>query len=346
MKRVRFGVISASGMAESHMAAIRENSQAELKAVCDIDLEKARRSAEKFSLPQGSVYQNYRELLAREDVDAVVICTPDQLHRSMTEDALAAGKHVLCEKPMALTREDCAAMVDAGRKSSCKLMIGQICRYTPGFEKAKELIDQGAIGELFYVESEYAHDYRFVIPDASNWRADPQRSGFLGGGCHAVDLLRWTAGDPLGVTAYANKKMLRYLPTDDCTISILKFPHEVIGKVFVSIGCKRDYTMRSAFYGSKGTIVADNTSPFITLYQESLNGGELFGCGTEEIPIRYPVALGNHNTIGEIADFVEAIVTGKPVKTDALQGAATVAACLAVLDSVRLGAPVRPDYAF
>ena len=264
----------------------------------------------------------------------------------MTVDALQAGKHVLCEKPMALTRKDCAAMIRAGEESGRKLMIGQICRYTPGFRRAKELIDSGAIGELFFVESEYAHDYEKIIPDTSNWRADPLRSGFLGGGCHAVDLLRWIAGDPVEVMAYANKKMLTHLPTDDCTIAIMKFPHGVIGKVFVSIGCKRNYTMRSVFYGSKGTIIADNTTPHITLFQDSLGGGSYLGCESKELPIQCPVALGNHNTIGEIEDFVHAICTDVPVQTDARQGAATVAASLAVLESVQKGLPVAPDYTF
>lgn len=345
-KPVRFGVISASPMAESHMTAIRDNADAVLTAVCDIDLEKAQRAAAKFQLPPERVFADYHELLALQDVDAVVICTPDQLHRQMTVDALQAGKHVLCEKPMALTRKDCAAMIRAGEESGRKLMIGQICRYTPGFRRAKELIDSGAIGELFFVESEYAHDYEKIIPDTSNWRADPLRSGFLGGGCHAVDLLRWIAGDPVEVMAYANKKMLTHLPTDDCTIAIMKFPHGVIGKVFVSIGCKRNYTMRSVFYGSKGTIIADNTTPFITLFQDSLGGGSYLGCESKELPIQCPVALGNHNTIGEIEDFVHAICTDVPVQTDARQGAATVAASLAVLESVQKGLPVAPDYTF
>ncbi|RJW41227.1 Gfo/Idh/MocA family protein [Eisenbergiella tayi] len=344
MKKIKFGVISASGMAQNHMAAICENNRAELKAVCDIDLEKALAAAAKFSLPPENVYTDYRLLLEREEIDAVVICTPDQLHRQMTEDSLAAGKHVLCEKPMALTREDCSAMIRAGEESGKKFMIGQICRYTPGFQKARELIASGEIGELFYVESEYAHDYEKVIPDAGNWRADPKRSGFLGGGCHAVDLLRWIAGDPIEVMAYANKKMLTYLPTDDCTISIMKFPNGVIGKVFVSIGCKRNYTMRSVFYGSRGTIIADNTTPSLTLFKAGLEQGSFLGCESKEVPILYPIALNNHNTVGEIEDFVTAIAEDKAVSTDGRQGAATVAASLAVLESVKTGLPVKPDY--
>lgn len=345
-EKIRFGVISASGMAEGHMVAICDNQRAELVAICDIDLEKAQRVARRFKVT--AVYADYHELLARPDVDAVVICTPDQLHREMTLAALAAGKHVLCEKPMALTREDCAAMIQAGENSNKKLMVGQICRYTPGFKLAKQLIDRGEIGELFYVESEYAHDYSKILPDTNSWRADPLRSGYLGGGCHAVDLLRWIAGDVTEVMAYANKKMLTYLPTDDCTISIMKFPHDVIGKVFVSIGCKRDYTMRSVFYGSKGTIIADNTTPHLTVFKADVALGDSLFEGTERYatPILYPVALANHNTIGEIADFVNAIVEDLPIQTDVLQGAKTVATSLAVLESVTCGMPVRPDYEF
>ena len=159
--------------------------------------------------------------MERDDVDAVVVATPDQLHREMTMAALGAGKHVLCEKPMALTLEDCQAMIDASRNTDRKLMIGQICRFTPGFMRAKQLIDNGEIGELFFVESEYAHDYSKIPGTFSNWRLDPLRHGFLGGGCHAVDLVRWIAGNPYEVAAFANKKMLTDWPTDDCTIAIM-----------------------------------------------------------------------------------------------------------------------------
>lgn len=345
-KTVRFGVISASGMAQAHMAAIRDNRRARLAAVCDIDPDKARQVAEAFQV--ADIYTDYRDLLRNPDLDAVVICTPDQLHREMTVAALAAGKHVLCEKPMALTLEDCRAMIEAGRSSGRKLMIGQICRYTPGFRTAKNLIDKGEIGELFYVESEYAHDYSRILQGPHQWRSDPLRHGYLGGGCHAVDLLRWIAGDPYEVTAYANKKMLTFLPTDDCTISIMKFPDDVIGKVFVSIGCKRGYTMRSVFYGSRGTIIADNTTPNLTIFKDDVAPDDsLFAeLRRHETPILYPVALGNHNTTGEIADFTETILTDGPVKTDAMQGASTVAACLAAIESTRSGKPVAIRYDF
>ena len=336
MKKVKYGIIGC-GMGKSHMAGLKQNNDAELAAICDINPEILKTCSELY--PEAKACSDYREVLACPDVDAVVVAVPDQQHREISLAALDAGKHVLCEKPMALTLDDCRAMVEASRKTDRKFMIGQICRFTPGFIRAKELIDAGEIGELFFVESEYAHDYSKIPGKGNNWRLDPLRHGFLGGGCHAVDLLRWIAGNPYEVAAFANKKMLVDWPTDDCTIAIMKFPNDVIGKVFVSTGCKRNYTMRSVFYGSKGTIITDNTNPQMTVFKTDAS------CGFTT-PMLYPVSIKNHNTQGELASFTEAILQDKPVATDAFQGACTVAAALAAVRSSKSGQIEKISYDF
>ena len=189
-KILNVGVISCSGMAQSHMLAVQAHEQARLVAICDVDEEKLREAGEKLGVD--ARYTDYRDLLRHPGLDAVIIVTPDQLHREMVEAALAANKHVLCEKPLALTREDLCAIVEAGKRSDRKLMVGQICRFTPGFVAAKKLVDEGRIGELYFIESEYAHDYQEIL-SLNGWRSDPIRNGVVGGGCHAVDLLRWLA---------------------------------------------------------------------------------------------------------------------------------------------------------
>lgn len=336
-KILNVGVISCSDMAQSHMLAVKNHEQACLAAVCDVDEEKLREAGDKMGVE--ARYTDYRELLRHPGLDVVIIVTPDQLHREMVEESLNAGLHVLCEKPLALLREDLNAIVAASRASDKKLMVGQICRFTPGFAKAKELIDAGELGDIYYVESEYAHDYQDILSE-NGWRSDPDRNGVVGGGCHAVDLLRWIAGDPIEVTAYANHKMLPIVPYDDCTIAILRFENDVIGKVFVSTGCKRAYTMRSSFYGTKGTVVCDNTSPSITFYKsQEENPAEL-----EEREIEVDIA--NHNTFGEFRAFADAILNDKPVPTDALQGAKTIAACMAIVDSANERRTIAPDYNF
>jgi len=222
-------------------------------------------------------------------------------------------------------------------------MIGQVCRKAPGFVLAKKLIEDGEIGELFFVESEYAHDYS-RIPGVGNWRIDPVhlRHPIIGGGCHAIDLLRWLAGNPSEVYAYSNRKMLKDWPVDDCTVAIMKFPNEVVGKVFTSVGCKRTYTMRTVLYGSTGTIITDNTSEKITLMQEVVDENGKASIKTTELP----VDVNNHNVTAEIKELTEAILGRAPLITDGKEGASTVAVGCAIVESAATGKPVCPSYDF
>jgi len=223
--------------------------------------------------------------------------------------------------------------VRAVKRTGRKFMVGQVCRYAPGFVLAKRMVDRGDIGELYYVESEYAHSYKQAL-GVGGWRKDARREPFVGGGCHAVDLLRWIAGDALEVTAYANHKCLTDWPVNDCTVAIYKFNRDVIGKVMVSIGCTRPYTMRSVFYGTEGTIICDNTSPEIQLCSTgNLSGGPAFA--------KFPVNIASHNVSAEIDEFLDCILNDKPVAADEREGAKTVATCLAAVESARTGNPVK-----
>ena len=341
---LRMAVIGASGMARRHMEGILVNENSELVAICEINLERAKEAAEKLEIADKvKIYEDYMEMVKAEKIDAAVVVTPDGTHREIVVNLLNAGVDVLCEKPMALNLADCKAMIEAEKASGRKLMIGQVCRYTPAFIKAKELIDAGEIGELFYVESEYGHDYMHM--GDNHWRVDPERHPIVGGGCHAVDLLRWIAGDPEEVSAYSNHKLLPKWPIDDCTISIMKFPNDVIGKVMCSIACKRSsLAIRSQFYGTKGTILCDNGSPEMTLFKPVIDeNGVDHGGGA---PIKIEIDINNHNATAEIAEFIDILINDKPVKTTGIEGASTVAACLAAVESSKVGGPVKVKYDF
>jgi len=348
MDILKFGIVGCGGFGGAHILGLKNQKRARIVAVCDIDKEAVNKTVENFEL-EVDTYTDIDEMLEKSDIDAVVVATIDQAHREITVKALKAGKHVLCEKPMALTIDDCEAMVKAEDESGKKLMIGQICRMTPGFIEAKRLLDEGVIGELFYVESMYAHDYS-SFGNKGTWRGDPLRHIVIGGACHAIDLLRWIAGNPTETTAYSNSKVLTDIPTDDCTVAIFRFPNDVIGKVFTSSGCKRPYTMRTQLYGTKGTIVVDNTDNFITVYRERVVPGEkvldgAFGREQEnEVMVRYPIVLDNHNVTGEHTAFIDAVLNDKPVPTDGREGMATVKVCRAVIESADNRKTVFIDY--
>ena len=128
-------------------------------------------------------------------------------------------------------------------------------------------------------------------------------------------------------------------PVDDCTIAIYRFPNGVSGKVFVSIGCIRDYTMRSVFYGTRGTIICDNTSPTITLYEKEPADGRKFTA-----PEKIPVVINNHNVVAEIDVFVNALLSGEQMPITSMEGAATVAVACATVEAAKVGHPIQIRY--
>jgi len=344
MDSVGVGVIGL-GMGQSQLQAFRENPHTRVVGICDTDGARLRDVADQVHPDVAS--PDYRDLMARDDIGIVCVASPDPWHREHSVAALEAGKHVFCEKPLALDHADCEAIVRAADRAPGVFMIGQVCRFAPGFVTAKRLVEQGAVGDLFLVESEYAHDYTHV-GGVGGWRRDPRRHPVIGGGCHAVDLLRWMAGNALDACAFANHKVLTDWPVDDCTVAILRFSGDTIGKVMVSIGCRRDYTMRSCFYGTKGTIICDNTSTHITLYTQ---GAESLGLGmvgvSQGTPIQIAVGSQAKPVAAEVDHFVHLVTTGATNEMDAREGARTVATCLAIVESSRSGGrptAVRNDF--
>jgi len=335
MSRLKVGTI---GLRAGHPRQWEGSQLVETHAVCDTDQALLRSVAAECGAKLAS--PDYRDLVACPDLDILFIASPDQWHCEMACAAMKAGKHVLCEKPMVMTLDECERVVRTADATGAKFLVGQVCRFAPGFAAAKRLVAQGLIGELFFLESEYAHDYTH-IRGVGGWRTDPVRlrHPFLGGACHAVDLLRWVGGNVAEVFAHANRKVLTDWPVDDCTIAVMKFVEgNVLGKVFCGVGVKRPYTMRSVLYGTEGTIVCDNTSPEIQLASVKAFGHQRFAA--------IPVEIASHNKRAEMDVLARAILDGTEVALDAREGARTVATCLAAVQSAADGrpVPVRNDW--
>lgn len=340
MKKYRFGVLGLK-MGARWVEGVVRNPAAELAAVYDPNLEgcAAFLKLQKTEQLAPELVKSSENDFFKTDMDVVVVATPDHLHVPQSVRAMRQGCHVICEKPMAPTVADCKKIIEAAKKSRRWFMTGQVGRYTPGFRAAKQLIGDGVIGDLVFVESEYYHDYA-KVEGVGKWRSDPKirREGFIGGGCHALDLLRWLAGNPLEVHCYMNHKYLPTWPTNDTGVAIFKMPNNVIGKVFVSIGVKAGYSMRTVIHGTKGSIICDNTSDFLTLFNAKYKETGIPGMGGAW---KVPVAVNNHNVAAEVDEFVKCLQSGKRPSTDEYEGANTVAFGEAALTSAHTGRTVK-----
>ena len=338
MSQINIAVIGAGRIAHSHFAGLLNLPQCYRYAICDpCEDGRAEKLKEQYGVEKACA--DYKELIGDPKVDAVIVTTPDHTHCEIASAFLRDGKPVLLEKPMALKKEDCDELLKVSKETGTMLMVGQVCRYNHNFVQAKRLIETGALGDLVFVESEYAHSYE-LNPGTGNWRVHPDREAIIGGGCHAIDLLRWIAGNPTEVSAYANHKYLPDWPVNDTTIAIYKFPNDVIGKVFCSIGVKRVYTMRTCIYGTKGTLIFGNYDKTMTLYKA--NPEDIHSGFTK--PTVIPCNPKGHNMEAEIRDFVLAIQNGNQPPISPLEGASTVAVARATVESFTKGKPVKIKY--
>ena len=161
---VKVGIIGCGGIAnQKHMPSLKKLPDVEMVAFCDIIEEKAKAAAEKFGTPDAKVFTDYKELL-KLDLDVVHVLTPNKQHSFITVDALESGKHVMCEKPMAKTAEGARAMVAAAKETGKKLAIGYQHRMKPQARYAKEYIESGALGEIYY-----ANCYAIRRRGTPNW---------------------------------------------------------------------------------------------------------------------------------------------------------------------------------
>ena len=153
-KRLRIGIIGCGGIANGkHMPSIKAVDRADMVAFCDMIPERAEKAAKEYGTPDAKVYTDYQELLKDPTIDVVHVLTPNRSHAQLTIDALHAGKHVMCEKPMAKTAEDARRMVQAAKETCKKLTIGYQHRHKPESRFLKSVIERGDLGDIYYAKA-------------------------------------------------------------------------------------------------------------------------------------------------------------------------------------------------
>jgi predicted dehydrogenase len=265
---------------------------------------------------------SYDDVLRDSKIDAVVLATPHTRHPSQVAAAAARRKHVFCEKPFALSKEDAEAAIAACRSAGVALGIGQNRRFWPSIVKLKELISSGCFGTIMHAEGNYSHDLLAYQP-ADNWRSAPQETkagGMTGMGIHLLDCFSFLVGPMQSVSAISTRRILP-LPSGDTTAALLSFRDGATGTIATTL--KTPYVWRLTIYGSD-------------MWAESLSETRVVLCGLGQEPETTELPPTNHIATN-LESFASAALGQGAFHIDEAGILHTVAALEAVFRSAATG---------
>jgi len=299
MEKIKVGVMGLGWNGLLFCEKYAANPDCEFVAVCDPDDSRREPAVAKFGVKG---YTGY-EILDDSEINVISVHTPDHLHTEPFIKALEAGKHVFVEKPLANSLDDVLSMVRASRAHKDQVqLVGQILRFGKYFETVKEWIDNGTLGEICYVESDYIHDLRYQ-QFLEKWKIT-EEVPMLGGGCHALDLIRWlirdASGDICEVAAMSHHIAYKEMLADTSIATTYRFKSGAIGKVTTLYGgpTPRPFGFNLSVYGTKGAVVRDRLC--------------LDGMGEESMDIPEILYDPTFDFAPEVAHFINCIKEGNP----------------------------------
>ena len=264
MDRLRIGVIGLGWFGEIHCETLVGIPNIELAALCTRRPDRLAEQAKKFGVKK--TFTDFRAMLADKDIDAVSIVTMWDQHTEPAVEALAAGKHVFLEKPMASTVADCDKIIKASKKSKGILQIGHICRFNPRYRMAKQAIDEGRIGKIVALQS------RRNIPAAWTPTILEKIGPIVGDAIHDTDLMLWFTGDSVA-SVYAQTVSVRGLKHPDIGQTMYRFK-EGASATLETVWCMPEKTPfdideRMSIIGTDGIIHVQDTFPNLGIVDKS-----------------------------------------------------------------------------
>jgi predicted dehydrogenase len=329
---MKVGIVGAGSMGFAHAPAWKMAAPlgAQLVGVTARHKDTANALAKQHGL---QLYDSFESLLA--DVDIVDICTPTNLHRDMTMQAAEAGKHVLCEKPIALTLDDGRAMIDACKKANVRLFVGLVVRFFPQYIAAQQAIASGQIGKVGVIRLARA-GYQ-PRKSLDNWFTDESRSGgmILDLMIHDYDVARWLGGNVKRVFAKSVRSKQRNAPGDYALVT-LRFENGAIGHIEGGWAYPPPFFRTSMdIAGTDGLIEwTSDTSSMVQIHL--MNPPK-----PDAAEVAVPVALDEENPFSaEIGHFYDAVVNNKPFSVTAEDALAALQIALAARESLHTGRSV------
>ncbi|MCO8120615.1 Gfo/Idh/MocA family oxidoreductase [Stieleria sp. TO1_6] len=342
MNQVRYGLIGFGAWGKHHADAIRKAGNAQLVGIAAHSDATASQATEAY--PDAFVTTNYQELLSRSDMDVIDVVVPSYLHHEVATAVLNSGKHLLLEKPMGITLQECDSMIQLAENQNRLLCVGHELRLSSMWGKVKQMIDDGYIGDPQYCLVELSRNpYR---QGAGGWRYDINRVGnwILEEPIHFFDLARWyleSAGLPESVYATANSRDPDRPELQDNFSAIVHFSGNAYAVVSQTLSAfEHHQTVKVT--GSQGALWASWSGAMDRTRHPTYKLRAFDGAEVVDVPIEKPTG-----ELFELEDQIErvaeAVQDGRPLHCTAQDGRWSVAMCLAASESVHRHATVQID---
>ncbi len=314
-----------------HLPEYAANPNVELVAVCDNNAERALEIGEKYGVPS---YTSFVELLRNAEVDAVSVCTPNYLHAPISNAALLAGVHVLCEKPMATSEEEAKSMIETAKNSGKKLMIAHNQRFVASHQKARQLIESGEVGKIYSFRTAFGHGgpEGWSVEGKEGWffQKDKAFVGAMGDlGVHKTDLLRYILGEEIvEVGAFVETSAKEFATVDDTAVCVLKTESGIIGTLAASWSYVSKEDNSTIIYGENAILRLedDPTHSLVVQYKN----GDVVNYQLGKIQSNDE---GGQSSSHVIDQFVDAVLNDKEVPVSGEEGMKSLGVILAALES-------------
>ncbi len=345
-RRLRVGILGCGPIAQfAHFESAAKACNAELHAICDVAQDLVQRMGDTW-LPARR-FHDYDAMLADPELEAVIIATADSFHVPAALRALAAGKHVLCEKPVGVSVEEAGALAQAVAASGKLLQVGHMKRFDPGLQ-AGQAFAQGAMGAQLAFKAWYCDStHRYTMTDAvqplpvlsagarkpaENPKADLRRYYMLAHGSHLVDTARFFCGEIIEVQARLSERFGAL-----CWFIDVAFANGCMGHLDLTVAVRMDWHEGLSLYGEHGSVTAKTYNPWYFKASDV----EIFH--EADATYRRPLGADGHFYRRQLEGFADSILHGAPMLgADAADGLACVRAMAAIAQSVHTGKPTRP----
>jgi predicted dehydrogenase len=331
-KQLKVGIIGTGGISAVHYTGYQKSGQAEVYAICDCKPDVLEKKSDEYRVPKSRCFRRHTDLLALKEIDAVSVCTPNRSHMPITVDAFRAGKHVLCEKPMAMTPAEAEKMNAAARKAGKKLQIGLMHRYRVDAGYVKDLVMSGALGDIYYARCHAIR--RRGVPSWGVFGQIKEQGGgaLIDIGVHQIDLTWWLMGcpKPVAISGQIYRTIGntpghcgQFGPWDWKTYTVEDFACGLVrfaNGATMSIECSFVANLDKDHEGCHlaGTKGGAGLGPLSVQIEQC---GHLMDCTPRDMVLTdlhgQPCDLKMHEV--EVASFVDAVRTNKPVKVPGVE---------------------------